>query len=65
MVNGPGAALLGLVGGFIVPYTTSFLLKIGIDDVVSAVSVPGVAGAWGTIGLGLLISNEALGEQSR
>jgi Amt family ammonium transporter len=49
-----GAVLAGLIGGIIVVYAIGFVEKtLKIDDAVGAISVHGIAGAWGTLVIGL------------
>jgi Amt family ammonium transporter len=49
-----GAVLAGLVGGILVVYAIGFVEKtLKIDDAVGAISVHGIAGAWGTLVIGL------------
>ncbi|WP_338731676.1 ammonium transporter [Mangrovimonas cancribranchiae] len=49
-----GAVLAGLIGGILVVFSMEFIeSKLKIDDAVGAVSVHGVAGAWGTLVIGL------------
>ena len=49
-----GAAVAGLIGGVIVVFSIEFIeKKLKIDDAIGAVSVHGVAGAWGTLVIGL------------
>jgi Amt family ammonium transporter len=49
-----GAVVAGLVGGIIVVFSIEFIeKKLKIDDAIGAASVHGVAGAWGTIVIGL------------
>ncbi len=45
--------LIGAVGGVIVVIFVPLLDKIGIDDVVGAISVHLVAGIWGTLAVGI------------
>jgi len=52
-VSPMGAVALGLVAGFVVYFGVGLLEYFRIDDPVSAVSVHGFAGIWGTISLGL------------
>ncbi len=50
----PGAALLtGLVSGGVVVFGTTALLKLRVDDVVGAIPVHGMCGAWGTLAAGM------------
>lgn len=49
-----GAVLAGLIGGILVVLSIGFIeSKLKIDDAVGAISVHGVAGAWGTLVIGL------------
>ena len=49
-----GAVLAGLLGGLLVVLSIGFVEKtLKIDDAVGAISVHGVAGAWGTLVVGL------------
>jgi len=49
-----GAVLAGLIGGIIVVFSIEFIeKKLKIDDAIGAASVHGVAGAWGTLVIGL------------
>ncbi len=49
-----GAIMAGLIGGIIVVFAMEFVeQKLKIDDAVGAFSVHGVAGAWGTLVIGL------------
>ncbi|AJR02964.1 ammonium transporter [Siansivirga zeaxanthinifaciens] len=49
-----GAVLAGLIGGILVVLSIGFIEKtLKIDDAVGAISVHGVAGAWGTLVIGL------------
>ncbi|MFD0834977.1 ammonium transporter [Mariniflexile aquimaris] len=49
-----GAILAGLIGGILVVLSIGFVEKtLKIDDAVGAISVHGVAGAWGTLVIGL------------
>ncbi len=49
-----GAVVAGLIGGIIVVFSIEFIeKKLKIDDAIGAASVHGVAGAWGTLVIGL------------
>ncbi len=49
-----GAALVGLVSGFLVVIAVEFIdIKLKLDDPVGAVAVHGVNGIWGTLAVGL------------
>jgi len=55
-----GAIALGAVGGFLVVMSVLFFDRIRIDDPVGAISVHGVCGAWGTLGVGLFATEGGL-----
>lgn len=57
-VSIPSAILIGLVAGIIVVGSVIALDHLHIDDPVGAVSVHGVAGAWGTLAVGLFAQQE-------
>ncbi|MBU2939949.1 ammonium transporter [Lacinutrix sp. C3R15] len=49
-----GAVFVGLIGGIIVVFSIEIIeKKLKIDDAIGAASVHGVAGAWGTLVIGL------------
>ena len=53
------AAIIGFIGGVVVVLSTRlFERKFKIDDPVGAVSAHGVAGAWGTIAVGLFADSQ-------
>ncbi len=55
----PGAALLiGLCGGALSVLGTLLLERLQIDDVVGAVAVHGLCGAWGTLAAGLFFKGD-------
>ncbi|BCS97810.1 ammonium transporter [Desulfoluna limicola] len=61
-----GASCIGVVSGVLVYGASEWLLRRArLDDVVGAVAVHGVCGAWGTLAAGLFISPALLGETSR
>lgn len=65
-VGTAGAATIGLIAGFVVFFGSHFIEKIlKLDDVVGAIAVHGLAGAWGTIAVGIFITESNLGETSR
>lgn len=54
----PGYALLtGFIGGIFMYWASGLLLRMRIDDVVGAVPVHGIAGAWGTIAAGMFLKD--------
>lgn len=61
-----GASFIGLGAGVVVYFGTHLIEKVlKVDDVVGAIAVHGVCGAWGTISLGFFITPEHLGDVSR
>src|SRR4029453_13269453 len=48
-----GAAVIGVIAGVLVVYSVFFFERIGVDDVVGAISVHGVNGLWGVISVGI------------
>jgi ammonium transporter, Amt family len=52
-VDAKGAVAIGAIAGVVVVYGVLLLDWLKIDDPVGAVSVHGIAGAWGTIAIGL------------
>ena len=53
-----GAALIGVVAGVLVIYSSIFFENMGVDDVAGAISVHGSCGAWGVISVGLFACGE-------
>ncbi|MGV3582606.1 MAG: ammonium transporter [Methylophilus sp.] len=51
----PYAALTGLIGGALSVLGAKFIEKLRLDDVVGAVAVHGICGAWGTLAAGLFL----------
>jgi Amt family ammonium transporter len=63
VVNTGGAAVIGLISGSAVYVAMWFMEhKLRLDDVVGAVAVHGVCGAWGTLAVALFIRPELLPE---
>lgn len=61
-VSWEGAIFIGLIAGIIVVYSILFIDgKLKIDDPVGAISVHGICGAWGTLAVGLVGAEKALG----
>ncbi len=52
------AIITGLVAGNLVVLGSRALVSMGIDDVVGAVSVHGIAGSWGTLAAGMFYAGE-------
>jgi Amt family ammonium transporter len=48
-----GAGVLGAIAGVLVVYSVFFFERVGVDDVVGAISVHGVCGLWGVISVGI------------
>lgn len=60
---GPGAAIMiGLIAGFIIPFSVVFFERIRIDDPVGATSVHLVCGMWGTLAVGIFGNMAGLGQ---
>ena len=65
-VESVGAMYIGIGAGFVVYFGTLFIERVlKLDDVVGAIAVHGLCGAWGTIAVGLFITDGNLGEMSR
>ncbi len=47
------AAVIGVIAGIIVVYSVFFWDKLGVDDVVGAISVHGINGLWGLLAVGI------------
>ncbi len=60
-VSAPAAVMIGAVGGLVMLISDSWMVKKRIDDVVSAVPAHLVAGAWGTIAVGIFGKPDLLG----
>lgn len=59
-VDAVGAAVIGVLSGFIVVFVVELLdLKFHIDDPVGAVGVHMACGVWGTLAVGLLANPDA------
>ncbi len=66
VVETPGAAIIGFIGGMVVFGAVHLVERIlKLDDVVGAIAVHGFGGAWGTIATGIFMTSESLGETSR
>ncbi len=52
------AAIIGAIAGVLVVESVFFWERIGIDDVVGAISVHGVNGIWGVISVGLFANGK-------
>ncbi|MGQ1947125.1 ammonium transporter [Geofilum sp. OHC36d9] len=61
IVSPAGAAIIGLLAGFVVVFAIEFFDKVlRIDDPVGAISVHGITGAFGTIMVGLFATDGGL-----
>ncbi len=60
-VNNLGAVIIGAVAGVIVVFAVVIIDRMQIDDPVGAISVHGVAGAWGVLAVGLFDTVEGTG----
>lgn len=54
------AAITGFIAGVILIFSMSFFDRLKLDDVVGAVSVHGVCGAWGTLAAGMFQTGQLL-----
>ena len=61
VVATPVAIVIGGIGGTIMSLAADAIQHRGIDDGVDAVAIHGVAGAWGTLAVGLFGNLELLG----
>ncbi len=52
------AAVIGAIAGTLLVYSVFFWERVGVDDVVGAVSVHGMNGLWGVISLGLFANGK-------
>ncbi|MGH7894169.1 MAG: hypothetical protein ACREQL_05825, partial [Candidatus Binatia bacterium] len=57
-VNPMGAAIIGAIAGVLVVYSVFFFERMGIDDIVGAISVHGVNGLWGVLSVGIFATGE-------
>jgi Amt family ammonium transporter len=57
-VDSVGAAIIGAVAGVLCVLSVFFWDRVGVDDVVGAISVHGVNGLWGVISLGLFANGK-------
>ena len=53
----------GIVAGLLVSTVPSLIERLKLDDVVDAVTVHGVCGAWGTLAAGLFLENNLFNSQ--
>jgi len=56
------AVLIGLIAGVLVFLSARFFEKIRVDDPISALSVHGAAGVWGTLANGFFATEELAGK---
>ena len=60
-VSAVGAAAIGLIAGCVVYAATQIIERVlKLDDVVGAIPVHGVCGAWGTIATGIFMTSDSL-----
>ena len=65
-VGTTSAMFIGIISGILYYYANHFIERVlKVDDVVGAIAVHAVCGAWGTVALGLFIRPELLGDISR
>ncbi len=65
-VDSAGAAIIGIISGVVVFGATLFIERVlKLDDVVGAVPVHGICGAWGTLAVGFFIREDMLGDMTR
>lgn len=64
VVNPGNAIIIGALSGGLVVASIILLEKWGIDDPVSAISVHGVCGIWGTLAVGLFAPGFSLSTQA-
>jgi len=57
-VNPIGAGIIGFVAGVLVVLSVFFFERVGVDDVVGAVSVHGINGLWGVVSVGIFATGE-------
>jgi ammonium transporter, Amt family len=57
-VDAWAAAVIGAIAGSLVVFSVFFWEKMGIDDVVGAISVHGVNGLWGIISVGIFANGK-------
>ena len=57
-VNSTGAGIIGAIAGVLVVEAVFFIDRMGVDDVVGAISVHGVNGLFGVISVGLFATGE-------
>lgn len=63
VVTTTGAVIIGLISGGIVYFGERLLLRLKIDDVISAVPVHGFCGVWGTLAVAIFAKDSFLLEQ--
>jgi Amt family ammonium transporter len=62
-VSTVGSAIIGLVAGGLVFIGNRFIERVcKLDDVVGAISVHGICGAWGTVAVALFIRGDLIGD---
>jgi Amt family ammonium transporter len=56
----PFAIITGAIAGLLITFVPQFIEKMQLDDVVDAVTVHGVCGAWGTLAAGIFLKKHYL-----
>src|SRR5262249_56122369 len=51
-------ALIGAIAGVLVVYGVLFFERVGVDDVVGAISVHGTGGVWGVLSVGIFANGQ-------
>ena len=57
-VEPEGAFVIGLISAFVYFYSSKFLVRIGIDDVVDAIPIHMFCGIWGVVASGLFATKD-------
>ncbi len=57
-VDSAGASIIGVAAGVLCVLSVYFWDRVGVDDVVGAISVHGVNGLWGVVSLGLFANGK-------
>ncbi|CAK4944460.1 unnamed protein product [Aphanomyces euteiches] len=60
VVEPSGAVAIGFIAAILYTFSSKLLVKLKIDDVVDAVPVHLVCGAWGVIAIGFFASNDGM-----
>lgn len=57
------AALTGLIAGIVFSFGRDLILKMRLDDVVDAITVHGICGAWGTLAAAIFLTTDPFNVQ--